>query len=176
MMKRILNLYIYIIVFSAFFMISLPKESFYNFLEKELEKNQIVISNEIKEEKAFSFSILNADIFYQGINGAKIDEIVFESYLVYTNISLKNISILDSLSSFIPTPIDEIIFEHSIFDFNKIKIKANGTFGELTGDINLFSKEIKIELNASMVMKISYSKLLNSMRYQNERYFYEYKF
>ena len=80
------------------------------------------------------------------------------------------------MSSFAPTPIDEIVFEHSIFSFNKVKISAKGTFGELNADLNLFAREIKIELNASSKMKNSYSKILKNMRFENERYFYEYKF
>ncbi len=59
-------------------------------MEKELEKNQIIVSNEIKDDKAFSLIVSNADIFYQGINGAKIDEMRFETYLFYTNIRLKH--------------------------------------------------------------------------------------
>ena len=175
-MKKIFKLFLYVFVFLAFFICFLPKESFYNLLEKELEKNQIIVSNEIKDDKAFSFVVSNAEIFYQGINGAKIDEMRFQTYLFYTNMSLKNINILESLSSFIPTPIDEVIINHSIFNFHKIKIKSKGIFGELTGDINLFTKELKLELNASDKMKTSYSKLLKNMKLENERYFYEYKF
>ena len=175
-MKKIFKLFLYVFVFLAFFICFLPKESFYNLLEKELEKNQIIVSNEIKDDKAFSFVVSNAEIFYQGINGTKIDEMRFETYLFDTNISLKNINILDSLSSFIPTPIDEVIINHSIFNFYKIKIKSKGIFGELTGDINLFTKELKLELNASDKMKTSYLKLLKNMRFENERYIYEYKF
>ena len=175
-MKKIFKLFLYVFVFLAFFICFLPKESFYNLLEKELEKNQIIVSNEIKDDKAFSFVVSNAEIFYQGINGAKIDEMRFQTYLFYTNVSLKNINILESLSSFIPTPIDEVVISHSIFNFYKIKIKSKGIFGELTGDINLFTKELKLELNASDKMKTSYSKLLKNMKFENERYFYEYKF
>ena len=175
-MKKIFKLFLYVFVFLAFFICFLPKESFYNLLEKELEKNQIIVSNEIKDDKAFSLIVSNADIFYQGINGAKIDEMRFETYLFYTNIRLKNLNILESLSSFVPTPIDEVVISHSIFNFYKIKIKSKGIFGELTGDINLFTKELKLELNASDKMKTSYSKLLRNMKFENERYFYEYKF
>lgn len=175
-MKKIFKLFLYTFVFLAFFLYFLPKESFYNLLEKELEKNQIIVSNEIKDDKAFSLIVSNADIFYQGINGAKIDEMRFETYLFYTNIRLKNINILESLSSFVPTPIDEVVISHSIFNFYKIEIESKGIFGELTGDINLFTKELKLELNASDKMKTSYSKLLKNMKLENERYFYEYKF
>lgn len=142
-MKKILKLFLYLFTFMVFFILFLPKESFYNLLEKELEKSQIIVSNETKKEKLFSFSVLNADIFYQGINMAKVDDITFE---------------------------------HSILDVNKINIKSSGTFGEVSGNINILKREIKIELNASALMKNSYSNLLRYMKFENERYIYEYKF
>jgi hypothetical protein len=175
-MKKILKLFLYLFVFIVFFIIFLPKESFYNLLEKELEKNQIIVSNETKKENPFSFSVLNADIFYQGINIAKVDDITFKTYLLQSKVTIKNINFLDTLSSFAPTPINEVVLEHSILDINKINIKSNGTFGELSGNIDILKREVKIELNASALMKSSYSKLLKYMKFENERYIYEYKF
>jgi hypothetical protein len=175
-MKRILKLFLYLFAFIVFFIIFLPKESFYNLLEKELEKNQIVVSNETKKEEIFSFSVLNADIFYQGINMAKVDDITFKTYLFQTKVDIKNINFLDTLSSFAPTPINEVILEHSVLDINKINIKSSGTFGELNGKINILKREVKIELNASTLMKNSYGNLLRYMKFENERYIYEYKF
>jgi hypothetical protein len=175
-MKRILKLFLYLFAFIVFFIIFLPKESFYNLLEKELEKNQIVVSNETKKEEIFSFSVLNADIFYQGINMAKVDDITFKTYLFQTKVDIKNINFLDTLSSFAPTPISEVILEHSVLDINRINIKSSGTFGELNGKINILKREVKIELNASTLMKNSYGNLLRYMKFENERYIYEYKF
>jgi hypothetical protein len=175
-MKKILKLFLYLFIFIVFFIIFLPKESFYNLLEKELEKNQIVVSNETEKENLFSFSVLNADIFYQGINIAKVDDITFNTYILQTKVTIKNINFLDTLSSFAPTPITEVVLEHSILDVNKINIKSNGTFGELSGNIDILKREVKIELNASALMKNSYSKLLRYMKFENERYIYEYKF
>lgn len=175
-MKKIFKLFLYVVVFLAFFIIFLPKDSFYNLLEKEFEKNQIVISNEKREQNLFSFSILDAEVFYQGINVAKLNKADFSTYLFYTNVSLTNIEFLEALSSFAPTPIDKVVIEHSILDFDKINIKANGSFGELIANINIFTKEAKVELNASAKMKTSYSKILKNMKFENERYIYEYKF
>jgi len=175
-MKKILKLFLYLFAFIVFFIIFLPKESFYNLLEKELEKSQIIVSNETKKEKLFSFSVINADIFYQGINMAKVDDVTFKTYLFQTKVIFKNINFLDTLSSFAPTPINEVIFEHSILDVNKINIKSSGTFGEVSGNINILKREIRIELNASTLMKNSYTNLLRYMKLENERYVYVYKF
>lgn len=174
-MKKISKFFLYVIVFLTFFVIFLPRESLYNVLEKELEKNQVVISNELKKDELFSFNINNGDIYYQGINGAKIKNATFATYLFYTNVSLKNISVLENLSSFIPTSINLVEIEYSIFNFNKIKVKGDGNFGEFNGEYNIFTKIFKIELMASDKMKSSYSSILKNMKLENGRYYYEYK-
>lgn len=175
-MKKIFKLFIYGVVFFTFFIIFLPKESFYYLLEKELQKQQVIISNEDKNEKLCSLNIKNADVFYQGINIGVIEKTNFTTYLFYTKIDFDNVSFLDSFSSFAPNPIDNVSIEYSILNINKIKINAKGVFGELSGDLNIFAKELKIELKASDKMKNLYSKLLKNMKFDNERYLYEYKF
>ena len=52
-MKKLLKIFIYLLVFIFSIVAFLPKESFYNLFEKELEKQQVVISNEIRKEKLF---------------------------------------------------------------------------------------------------------------------------
>ncbi len=175
-MKRIFKFSLYIIVFFISIILFLPKESFYNLLEKELEKKQILISNETRKENLFDFQVSNADIFYQGINIARFDNLDFSSYFFYTKIALSNTHFLDSLTSFAPSPIEKVVIEYSILNINKIKINSVGLFGSLKADIDIFAKSIKIELIASNEMKTSYSKLLKNMNYENERYIYEYKF
>ena len=175
-MKRVLRFITYIFVFFTALIIFLPKESLYNLLEKKLFKNQIIISNELKEEKILSFVILNGDLYYQGVNRAKVSEATLKTYILFTNISLRNINIYDFFGLSNPFTIDEIIFEHFVLNPHKVKIKASGIFGELLGEINLFSGDIRIELNASSEMKSSYLYILKYMKYENERYIYEYKY
>lgn len=175
MMKKLLKIFIYLLVFIFSIIAFLPKESFYNLLEKELEKQQVVISNEIRKEKLFDLDVLNANIYYQGLNIAKVDEVSFSTYLFYTQIDINNVQISENFTSFVPNLINNIKLKYSIFNFAKINIEGKGSFGEFIGEFDIFTKKIRIELNASSLMKNSYSKLLKNMKFENERYIYEYK-
>lgn len=176
MMRKVLNFFIYVTLFLIAFMVFLPKESLYNLLEKELEKKQIVISDEKRDEKIFALDVSNANIYFERINIGKFDELSISSYLFFTKIDLNNVSFLDTFSSFIPSPITNISLKHSIFNFNKVDISSDGAFGKLSGEFNIFTNSVRLELIPSKTMKDSYSKLLKSMKYENERYIYEYKF
>jgi hypothetical protein len=157
-------------------MIFLPKISLYNLVEKELQKKQVIISDEKIVEKFFSLDILDSKVFFEGINIAKIDKLKLESLFLYTKIEFSNIVLIDSFTQFAPSPIENLIIKHTILNPNNILINANGNFGELSGTMNILNKELKIELNASNLMKSSYSKLLKFFKFENGRYIYEYRF
>lgn len=176
MIKKISKFFVYIFLFSLAFMVFLPKESLYNLLEKELEKKQVIISNELRKEGLFGIDVSSANIYFEGINISKFDKLEILSYFYFTKIEVQNITILDSLSSFAPNPISNISLKHSILNFNKVFINSKGAFGELKGEFNIFTNSLKIELEASKEMKNSYLRLLENMKFENERYVYEYKF
>ena len=121
-MKKLFKLFLYFLLFIFFTLILLPKASFYNLLEEELSKQNIVISNESRDEKLFNLKISDAKVYYKGIEGANIQSIDFLSVLVYSKIEVDNIKLLQSLSSFFPPYIEKIIFKHSLVDYKNITI------------------------------------------------------
>ncbi|RBQ31946.1 hypothetical protein CRU92_04040 [Arcobacter sp. FW59] len=173
MIKKLSEIFIYIIFSIFIFMFLLPKELIYNLVEKELEKHKIVVSDESINEK-FSLDILDANIFYEGINIAKVNRANFLSFLIYSKFDIENIKLEDKFKNFIPDEIEKISFQYNILTFNKIYVKANGKFGELEAEISIFDKVVNIELNASNDMKKL--ALIRYFKYENERYKYEYKF
>lgn len=176
MMKFIFKNILYITIFIALLLIFLPKSSFYYLLENELEKNRIIISNEVLTEKYFSLDIHNAKIFFEGINVALIKKAKVQTYLVFNKLNVEDIKVLDSLKHMVPSKIKNIQVIYSILNFNKLKIEANGDFGTIEGYINLLDRNIYINLNASNIMKNNYSQILNKMNLKDGRYIYEYKF
>lgn len=176
MMKTIFKFFIYLIVFLTALFLFLPKEPLYNLLENQLQKNKIIISDEQREEKLFGIDIKKGDIYYEGINIANVNKLSFTSYLFYTNIHVVDIRLLDSLKNIVPTPINELTIQHSVLEFDKILINANGTFGEAIGFVDLLNRKVEIELEASSKMKSSYSKFLQNMILREGKYIYEYKF
>lgn len=175
-MKTILKIFLYILTFIFALFLFLSKESLYNLLEQQLEKNKIIISNEKRDENVFGLDILDGDIYYENINVANVKKISLETFLLYSELKIDNIKLLKSLESMAPSPIDELILKHSFLTFNKIDISAKGLFGELIGNIDILNRVIKLELIASTNMKNSYSNILKNMKLIEGKYYYEYKF
>ena len=154
----------------------LPKESIYYFAEKKLLENKVILSNETTKEKLFGLDVLNTQVYYENINIASVKNIEIETFLFYTKIKVNNIELTKSFENILPNSINHIEIKHSILEFDKIYINANGSFGELIGFIDILNRNITLELIASNNMKNSYSKLLKSMKLKDGKYYYEYKF
>ena len=82
-MKRILKIILYIFTFIFALFLFLPKEYLYNLLEKQLEKNSIIISNEKRDEKLFGLDILT--IVYQNSDKTKIEEYINKKYKIISS-------------------------------------------------------------------------------------------
>lgn len=175
-MKKLFKLFLYCLLFVFFTLILLPKASLYNLLEQELSKQNIVISNEIRDEKLLNLKLSDAKIYYKGIEGANIQSINFLSVLVYSKIEVDNIKLLQSLSSFFPPYIENIIIKHSLLDYRNITIYSLGDFGVLYGNIDILNRTLILELEASSKMKREYSKVLKQMKLEEGKYIYEYRF
>lgn len=175
-MKTIFKLVIYFIVFLLSLLILLPKQGAYNLLEKELAKKDVVISDEIRDEKLFTLNIIDSKLYYQGIEVANTSNVSISSFLIFSEIKIKDVKLLDSLKTMAPSPISNLSIEHSVLEYDKINIKGDGLFGELLGHIDLINRIVSIELIPSKTMKNSYSKLLRNFKLKDGRYMYEYKF
>lgn len=175
-MKKFLKILVYIFTFIFTIFLFLPKESIYYFVEQNLLKNKIIISNEIVNENLFGLDISNGQIYYENINVASVDKIEIQSFLFYSKIKVNDIKLMDSFENMAPSPIDEIEIKYSVLKFDKIEINSNGLFGELTGFVDIINRVVSLELIASNKMKDSYSKILKNMKLKEGKYYYEYKF
>ena len=175
-MRKILSFLIYTIVFFFCIFYFLPKESLYNYLEHELKKEKVIISDETRVENIFNFSINNSRIFYKGINISEIKKVDFTTYLFNTKIEVNDVKLLGSITNLAPSPISKISLSHSILDYKKIKIVANGSFGVLNGELDIFTKTMTLRLKANKIMKSKYSNILREMKLKEGEYLYEYKF
>lgn len=176
-MKFLLKIFTYLIVFLLALLIFLPKASLYNLAQKELKKQNVIISNEKIDEKFFGLNIADAKIYLDGINVSNVENINLKTYFVYTSFEVDNITTLESLKNFILTPIEKISLKYSLLDVKRVEIQGNSIYGELSGYIDLFTQTIHLDFNANAKMKREYSKLLNSnMKLKDGRYIYEYKY
>ncbi len=175
-MKFIFKSILIVIVFLISLLIFLPKENLYNLAEKELQRQNIIISNELRKEKSFGLDINGAEVYYDGIYTAFVKEINLTSFLFYTSINLDSIRISKDFENMLPSKIKNIKLIHSLSTFNKVLIRANGEFGEFKGEVLLFERKIIGELKPSNIMKTKYRNLLRQFRLEEGKYRYEFKF
>lgn len=175
-MKFIFKSILIVIVFLVSLLIFSPKESLYNLAEKELQRQNIIISNELRKEKSFGLNINGAEVYYDGIYTVFVKEVDFTSFLFYTSVNLDTIRISKDFENMLPSKIKSIKLIHSLSTFNKVLIRANGEFGEFKGEVLLFERKIIGELKPSNIMKTKYRNLLRQFRLEEGKYRYEFKF
>lgn len=175
-MKAILKIIFYFLVFLFFLLVFLPKTNLYYELEKQLQKQDVIISNETIDESIFNLQVNAGDVYVKGIFASNINKLDLTSYLFYTKVNLDGIRFSQGFSNMVPTPIDNVSIIHSIIDPTKAKISGNSIYGTLEGYIDLVNSKIYLELKATPKMKSNYSKILNMMKLKDERYIYEYNY
>ena len=141
MVKRIIGgLFLSILLLWIF----APKEELYYLLEKSLKEKNIIISNETLVNEWFGLKVLNADIYTNGIKVAQVDELNFNFIFFYSNLTINGIHIDESLQNMAPKVINSLNANYSIINPIEIKLKGEGSFGELDGRITLLEKKIEI--------------------------------
>ncbi len=72
-MKKIFKFLMLIIFFFVSLIYFFPKDNLYFLLEKELEKNKIIIANEKIDFNFIGLSLKDFDLYYDGIKVAKVE-------------------------------------------------------------------------------------------------------
>lgn len=175
-MKFILKSIIYILFFVFVLLIFLPKEQFYYLLENKISSMNLIVSNEIVNEKSFGLKIKDANLYYDGINFSLIDNVNITTLILYNNINIENIRVAKSFNKFLPSKIDSLNLNYSLINLNKVSILSKGDFGEFEGDILIFERKIVGELKPSNIMMTKYRNLLNRFKKVDGKYIYEFKF
>jgi len=169
-------LFIYFIVFVLALLVLFPKESAYNFLEQELAKNKVIISDEARVSKSFGLDILDSKLYFEGIEVANTSKATVTTFLFFTKVKVKDIKLLDSFARMLPSPIIDIEIKHSVVKYDKLDVNANGLFGKLEGEVDVLNRKVNLELFPSKVMKSTYRNVLRNFKLKDGRYIYEYNY
>lgn len=168
MVKKLLRFFAYF----AFFILALiyfaPKESIYYLLEHELKTYSVVISDETLQDKGLTLSIKNAALYVKSIESAKIKNCDVTLLLLYNSLNASDITLSESLKSFVPLKIESLVFTQSIFDPLHLHIHALGAFGEAKGSVNLLERTIHIDFTASELMQKEYKNALREFTKSQE--------
>ncbi|MCK4441669.1 MAG: hypothetical protein KAU90_06660, partial [Sulfurovaceae bacterium] len=89
MVKKIIGGFFLLLIFLVIFA---PKQHIYYLLEKELAKNDIVISHEKFSDNLLGLSITDADIYVKGIKMAHIKSFNLDIFFLYNKLTIDSIS------------------------------------------------------------------------------------
>ena len=136
-----------------------PKQELYYLLEKELKKNDIIISNETIKDTWFGLKLLDADVYVKGAKMAEVSEIQLNIFFLYNSLTVKNIHVNKAMQNVAPKSIEEINVQYSIANPLKIQLNGRGSFGVLDGNVAFIDKHILIGFPVAKEIK-SFKKFL----------------
>lgn len=121
-----------------------PKIELYYLLEKSLEKNQIIISNETITDTWYGVKITDAEVYVAGAKVSDASELTFNFFLVYNSLNLNEVKMDKSLSTIAPKELHNFTAVHSIINPLNITLSGSGSFGTLDGSVNLLDRKVNI--------------------------------
>lgn len=168
-LKRLFWVVFFVWIVIAF----LPKSNLFYLAENYLKEQKIIFNNEELSDYLGMFDIKNSEIFYDGLHVGNIEKISFIPAIFYNSIALKNANFTDSMKQFVPKNISSLHVRHTLFYPIMIFIRAEGNFGEIKGDINLYKKSVKLVLSPTPSFAKNYPAIASQLKKQEDKYIYE---
>jgi len=163
-MVKLSKLLAYVMFFILALIYFMPKESVYYYLEKELQKQKIILSDEEIIDNGFSLQLNNTKLSYDSIESANVENINIKIFLVYNSLSVSNVRLLDVASSFVPLHVDTINIKYTIFNPLNIVAESNGEFGQASAEVNILDRNISMVLKPSLLMLKKYRATLRNLK------------
>ncbi len=163
--------------YTLFFILSLiyftPKVSLYYLAEKELNKFDLIISNEQVVDSGFSLELSDFNLYIKSIESATVEVLDMKIFGLYNTVKLQNIILSDTAKSFLPLNIYLVEARYTIFNPLNATATANGEFGELDVTFNLLEMALNIKLIPSDIMLKKYRSTMSQFS-KNEDGSYSY--
>jgi len=135
---------IFFIIWFAF-VLFIPKQNLYYKLEQELAAQGIKINEGKISEGLFTLQIDEAVVYIKGIDLIHVKQASFFSLLFYSSIDLKGIVVDKSLSSMVPTNLEEVTLSHVIWSPRYVSVSGHGVFGAFEGTIDLAERKVHLD-------------------------------
>jgi len=134
--------------------ILMPKQEIYYKLEEVLDGYEIRLNEEKKSEGLFSLNLKGVTVYVKGINVATIDEVNLFTLLFYSSVELRSLLVDDSLKTMIPQETTSAVLRHYILSPLDVSVGAQGSFGALTGNIDLNERTVHLDFNESKKLQM----------------------
>jgi hypothetical protein len=145
-MRVVRNIILFLITLYVAFVAFMPKEQLYFYLEKELNKNGIVIYNERFKETPLSLVVSNGVVSYQGVDVARFSKLEAKIYLLFNQVELENVELLDLAKKALDVELEKLKASYIISKPFLVTIDAKGSFGTAKGYIDLKKKILHIDI------------------------------
>lgn len=145
-MRLVKNIVLSLLAFIVAFVVFMPREQLYYYLEKELNKQDIVISNEKIESKLGSLIVTNGVVYAKGVEVARFSKAKISPFLVINQAVIEDIELLNIAKKFLDIDIEKLKAKHTILNPFIINLDANGSFGVAKGFVNLKQRVIHIDI------------------------------
>lgn len=129
--------------------ILMPKQELYYKLEEALLTQEIALNEEKIEEGFFGLSLKNVSVYAKGIYVARIEEVNLFTLLFYSSAEITGLRVDDALKTMVPQETQKAVLGHSVFSPFSVSVEAVGSFGTMTGDIDLNERKIHLDFNES---------------------------
>lgn len=173
-MVKIVQVLGYVLFFFIALMFFVPKISAYYYVEKELQKYKVIISNEKVTDHGLSLGLDDINVAYDSMKSANIEKANIKLFVLYNILEIENIQFSTIASSLIPLEVNRIEVIYTVFNPLNITLKSNGEFGEVIAKFSILDNKIDAELFPSETMKQKYMQTLRRFKKdQNGSYKYE---
>ena len=169
-MQMVRNAIILLILFPLVVMFFMPKKELYYLLEKQLEAQNIVISDEVLTEGPLSLRIEHPVLYFSGVPLATAKQITLWSLLFYTKADFEDLVIAEGLAG--EVSVGALTAIHALPAPLKVRINGESSLGALEGHV--FLRERRLYLD---VPKGGQNKMLSKYLKKGEKgWYYESKF
>jgi hypothetical protein len=148
-MQMVKKSFIVLLVTWFAILLLMPKQEFYYKLEEELAKQEIIFNEGKMKEGFFSLNLEQVTVYFKGIPVATIEEVNLFTLLFYSTVELQALHVDDSLKTMVPQETQKALIRHSIIAPLELFVDASGSFGAVTGNIDLSERTVRLDFNES---------------------------
>lgn len=123
-------------------LVFMPKLELYHAVERELAEQDIKLNEISIEEGLFSLSVKGVTVYVKGIALINIEELNFFTLLFYTSLNIQNLIVDEALQTKVPATTKQAHITHQLFSPLSLTFDANGSFGQIEGNIDLINHKI----------------------------------
>jgi hypothetical protein len=148
-MQMVKNSLIILLVIWLALLVFMPKRELYFTLEEQLAKHEIALNEKNIEEGLFGLKLEQVSVYFKGIKVATIEEVNIYTLLFYSSIHLHSLHMDDSLKSMAPQETKKAKITHSLASPREVLIDADGSFGSMSGRVDLAQRKAHLDFNES---------------------------